>query len=44
MKERKFRRTGKKAASNAGRILSDRNATKEQKSVAGSALVQRRWS
>ena len=32
--------TSKKVASRAGKILSDRNATKAQKSVAASALTQ----
>jgi hypothetical protein len=38
------RRTREKAASNAGKVLRDPNSTPEQKSAAGSALVQRRWS
>ncbi|MEH2464388.1 hypothetical protein [Nostoc sp.] len=38
------RRTSKKAASNAGKVLRDHNSTPEQRSAAGSSLVQRRWS
>jgi hypothetical protein len=33
--------TGKKAASNASKVLSDPKATKAEKSAAGSALSQR---
>ncbi|MBE9200693.1 MULTISPECIES: hypothetical protein [unclassified Nodularia (in: cyanobacteria)] len=46
MMNKKFlpRRTSKKAASNAGKVLRDPNSTPEQRSAAGSALVQRRWS
>lgn len=34
------RTTGKKAASNAGKILADKNSTKAEKSAAASALAQ----
>jgi hypothetical protein len=40
---RKNRRTSAEVASLAGKKLSDPNTTKEEKSLAGSALVQRRW-
>lgn len=34
------RQTGKKAASEAGKVLSDKSSTKSQKSAAASALAQ----
>lgn len=34
------RQTGKKAASEAGKVLQDKNSTKSQKSAAASALAQ----
>jgi hypothetical protein len=38
------RRTSAEVASLAGKKLRDPNTTKEEKSLAGSALVQRRWN
>lgn len=37
---RNTRQTGKKAASNAGKVLSNPKSTKAEKSAAASALVQ----
>jgi hypothetical protein len=34
------KRTGKKAASNAGKVLADQSSTKAEKSAAASALAQ----
>jgi hypothetical protein len=38
------RRTSPKVASLAGKILRDPNSSAVEKSLAGSALVQRRWT